>query len=337
MAQRRLTQKQKEHIKRIQEKRRERLDKRADSSLDKSGEDAPLEGRVIAKHGQNLAVADSEGNIHHCLSRQNIGHLVCGDRVVWQATEQGNGVVTARMERDTVLARPDYSGREKPLAANITLLVIVVAPEPAPSEYLVDQYLVTAETIGVPALIAINKSDLIKGDSGEKFNQRIQLYEAIGYPVARISAHTKHGLDPMIERLRGETSILVGQSGVGKSSIINALLPDLDLQVGRLSEASNLGRHTTSASTCYSLPTGGELIDSPGVRSFRLLKLSRRELENGFKEFRPFSGHCQFNDCKHIHEPGCAVKQAVEDGKISPQRLDNFLHLADAMPKGLGE
>jgi len=337
MAQRKLTQKQREHIKRIQEKRRERLAKKADNSLEQQSEDAPLEGRVIARHGQNLAVADSEGNIHHCLSRQNIGHIVCGDRVVWQATEEGNGVVTARLERSSVLARPDYSGREKPLAANITLLVIVVAPEPEPSEYLVDQYLVTAETIGVPAMIAINKSDLISGEKGEKFNQRIKLYEKIGYPIARISAYTSHGLDPMIERLQGQTSILVGQSGVGKSSIINALLPDLDLQVGRLSDASNLGKHTTSASTCYSLPSGGELIDSPGVRSFRLLKLSRSELENGFKEFRPYSGHCQFNDCKHMQEPSCAIKKAVADKEISQQRLDNFLHLAEAMPKDLGE
>lgn len=333
MAQRKLTQKQKEHIKRIQEKRRERLAKRADSSLEQHSEDAPQEGRVIARHGQNLAVADAEGNIHHCLSRQNIGHIVCGDRVVWQATEEGNGVVTARLKRSSVLARPDYSGREKPLAANITLLVIVVAPEPEPSEYLVDQYLVTAETIGVPPLIAINKSDLISGENGDIFNQRIKLYEKIGYPVARISAYTSHGLDPMIERLQGQTSILVGQSGVGKSSIINALLPDLDLQVGRLSVASKLGKHTTSASTCYSLPSGGELIDSPGVRSFRLLKLSRSELENGFKEFRPYSGHCQFNDCKHMQEPSCAIKQAVADREISQQRLDNFLHLAETMPK----
>ena len=333
MAQRKLTQKQREHIQRIQEKRRERLAKRAESSLDQHDDEAPQEGKVIARHGQNLAVADSEGNIHHCLSRQNIGHLVCGDRVVWQATEKNSGVVTARLVRSSVLARPDYSGREKPLAANITLLVIVVAPEPEPSEYLVDQYLVTAETIGVPALIAINKHDLIQGERGEQFSNRIQLYADIGYAVAHISAHTNHGLDPMIERLQGETSILVGQSGVGKSSIINALLPDLDLQVGRLSEATNLGRHTTSASTCYTLPSGGELIDSPGVRSFRLLKLSRSELESGFKEFRPFLGHCQFNDCQHLQEPGCAIKQAVADGNISQQRLDNFLHLADAMPK----
>ncbi len=327
MAKRKLTDKQKEHIQRIQEKRRERLSERAEASLEQ-GEDTPREGKVIARHGQNLAVADDTGNIHHCLFRQNTGHIVCGDRVVWQATEPGNGVVTARMERSSVLARPDYSGREKPLAANITLLVIVVAPEPEPSEYLLDQYLVTAETIGVPALIAINKADLINGERGDQFNQRIRIYEEIGYPVARISAHTKHGLDPMIERLRGETSILVGQSGVGKSSIINALLPDLDLQVGRLSAATNLGKHTTSASTCYTLPFGGELIDSPGVRSFRLLKLDSRELENGFREFRPFLGHCQFNDCQHQQEPGCAIKQAVKEGKISQQRMENFLHLA---------
>ncbi len=242
-------------------------------------------------------------------------------------TGDDSGVVTAVLERESVLARPDYSGRERPLAANITQLVIVLAPEPEPSEYLLDQYLVTAETIEVSALIAINKSDLLTGPNADSFDLLSAMYERVGYPVIKISAKREHGLDPLSDYLQGETSILVGQSGVGKSSLINVLLPDQDVQVGRLSLAG-LGRHTTSTTICYDLPQGGWLIDSPGVRSFRLLELTQQQLESGFREFRPFLGQCQFRDCSHNKEPGCAIKAAVERGEIELQRLDNFLHLA---------
>ncbi len=287
---------------------------------------------MITRHGRNLFVADSEGALHYCQFRQNIGHIVCGDRVVWHATGLETGVVTALLPRTSVLARPDYSGREKPLAANITQLVVVIAPEPEPSGFLLDQYLVSAETIGIKALLAVNKIDLLSDDNKPAFLERFDCYRNIDYPVVAISARKERGLAPLIDRLQNETSILVGQSGVGKSSLINTLLPDLEIQVGRLSEATGLGRHTTSTTTCYELPQGGYLIDSPGVRSFRLLDLSRNQLEQGFREFRPLLGHCQFRDCRHRQEPGCAVKAAVERGEIDPQRLENFLLLSENLP-----
>jgi ribosome biogenesis GTPase len=287
---------------------------------------------VITRHGRNLFVADSEGGLHYCQFRQNIGYIVCGDRVVWHATGPETGVVTALLPRTSVLARPDYSGREKPLAANITQLVMVIAPEPEPSGFLLDQYLVTAETIGIDALIAVNKIDLLSDDHKPAFLERFDYYRKIGYPVIAISARMERGLAPLIDRLQNQTSILVGQSGVGKSSLLNSLLPDLEVQVGRLSEATGLGRHTTSTTTCYELPQGGYLIDSPGVRSFRLLDLSRNQLEQGFREFRPFLGHCQFRDCRHRQEPGCAIKAALERGAIDPQRLGNFLLLSENLP-----
>lgn len=333
MAKRRLTQKQRERISSIQEKRRNRLNKKADTELDQA-EGKPLEGLVITRHGQNLVVADQKGELHYCLWRQNIGHLVCGDRVIWQSTGKKTGVVIALLDRTSVLARPDYSGREKPLAANITQLVIVLAPEPKPSEYLLDQYLVTAETIGVKATIAFNKIDLLnQAETHELINQRFDLYNKIGHSLISVSAKFEHGLDPLIERLKGEISILVGQSGVGKSSLINALLPDHDIQVGRLSSASGLGRHTTSATTYYSLPEGGHLIDSPGVRSFRLVELSQSQMEQGFREFNAVLGHCRFNNCHHLKEPGCALRYAVEKGEIDRRRLDNFLHLVAQQSK----
>ncbi|MES9961459.1 MAG: small ribosomal subunit biogenesis GTPase RsgA [Sedimenticola sp.] len=327
MAKRRLSQRQKERIQAIQDRRRQRMETRAQAALHEAEKDAPRPGRVITRHGQNLVVESEEGELVHCLFRQNIGHVVCGDRVVWQATGDGEGVVSAILERDTVLVRPNFSGEEKPLAANISQLVIVMAPEPPPSQYLVDQYLVAAENIGVKALIALNKSDLLDETTGAGFEEEFGHYADIGYPVIRISAKFEHGLDPLLERLNGETSILLGQSGVGKSSLVNALLPDLNIQVGKLSHATGLGKHTTSTTTLYSLPRGGNLIDSPGVRSFRFGDIDRQHLERGFAEFADYLGHCRFSNCRHDREPGCALCEAVEQGNIHPQRLKNFQHM----------
>ena len=336
MAKRKLSQRQIERIRAIQERRRAKLETRTQTALEDQDDAEAKEGLVVARHGAYLAVVDEQERIHHCLSRQNIGHPVCGDRVVWQAAGPDRGVVTALLERHSTLSRPDYSGRDKPLAANLSRLVVVLAPEPEPSDYLLDQYLVAAEQIAtehnnVQALIALNKIDLLSGDAEAAFLQRFAHYEAIGYPLIPVSAHREHGLDALMDALKGQTGILVGQSGVGKSSLINALLPDLDLQVGRLSHATGLGRHTTSAATLYRLPSGGSLIDSPGVRSFRLGKLERRELEYGFRDLRPYIGHCRFADCRHREEPGCAVREALEQGKIDPRRLDNLLHMAERM------
>ncbi|MCG7935157.1 MAG: small ribosomal subunit biogenesis GTPase RsgA [Candidatus Thiodiazotropha taylori] len=330
MAKRRLTNQQRNRIKAIQDKRRQRLDQRANQALSSAAEQPEQEGVVIIRHGATLGVDDSSGSIYRCQTRQNIGHPVCGDRVIWQQVDEHSGVVTALQPRESVLCRPDYSGRQKPLAANISQLVIVLAPKPEPSGYLLDQYLVTAETIKIPPLIAINKIDLLTEETESAFIDQFEIYARIGYPIINISAKREHGLDTLIDHLKHETSILLGQSGVGKSSLINALLPDHDIETGRLSEATGLGRHTTSAATCYNLPQGGKLIDSPGVRSFRLTDLSREELEQGFAEFRPYIGECRFHNCTHGHEPDCAIRAAVERGEIDRLRLENFLRLSKA-------
>lgn len=327
MGKRRLTQQQRARIQAIQEQRRQKLAKRAEQTLKDSDDTTAREGRVIIRHGATLGVESSEGHIHQCQSRQHIGHPVCGDRVVWQQIDPTSGVVTALLPRDSVLSRPDYSGQDKPLAANISQLVVVLAPRPEPSGYLLDQYLVTAETIGVKPLIAINKIDLLQGNDKRGFLQQFAHYRKIGYPMVEVSAKQDRGMDELTDKLKDQISILVGQSGVGKSSLIKALLPNLEIETGKLSQATGLGRHTTSAATCYHLPQGGDLIDSPGVRSFRLSRLSISQLEQGFPELRDYLGHCRFHNCSHEHEPGCAVRQAESEGKIHPQRLENYLQL----------
>jgi ribosome biogenesis GTPase len=337
MPRRRLSERQRQRIQAIQERRRQRLSERTSAvldDLDPDGDTAPArQGRVVVRHGAHLAVEDDAGTLHHCVTRANIGHPVCGDRVVWQPTGDGGGVVTALGPRDNVLSRPDFSGRAKPLAANLTLMAVVVAPLPPPSGFLLDQYLVAAELMGVRALVAAAKMDLLDAAGRADFLQALAPYPPLGYPVCPISVKGPPGLDALTSHLAGETAILLGQSGVGKSSLVQALLPDQDIQVGRLSQATGLGRHTTSAATCYRLPGGGRLIDSPGVRSFRLADLTQAELEQGFRELAPLKGQCRFRDCRHLEEPGCAVRAAVDTGRIDPRRLAHFHSLREALAR----
>ena len=295
-------------------------------------------GQVISRYGSELSVLDTDAEqqiIYHCLTRQNIGHIACGDHVVWEKTSSDpgvlEGVVTALIDRQSVLTRSTFSETDKPLAANITQLIIVLAPQPEPSEYLIDQYLIAAERIGVKAIIAINKADLLDDEQRTVLQERFQLYENIGYHVVFISTKTDNGLQPLFNSLSDETSILVGQSGVGKSSLTNTLLPDLNLETQKLSEKKQLGQHTTSASTLYFLDDNARLIDSPGVRSFRPGSIDKSILEQGYREFKPFLGHCKFSNCSHTNEPGCALIEACENGDISQVRLDNFRHMADKL------
>ena len=327
MARRRLSDQQKTRVAKIQEKRRQRADSRAEDSLAATDITQQQTGRVIVRHGRSLLLRCADGSRVHAMFRANLGEVVCGDNVVWQRTDDGEGVVVAVQPRDTALSRPGFGGQEKAIAANITQLVVVLACRPEPGGYMSDQYLIAAELIGVRGLICLNKADLLDEEARSRFRERFAHYETIGYPVIQISAKTEHGLDPLREHLRGETSILVGQSGVGKSSLINALLPRQQVLEGSLSAATGLGRHTTSAATLYQLDNGGELIDSPGVRSFRLGELTRQELERGFREFAPFLGQCRFHNCAHLAEPGCAIRAAVKAGRVRPERLESYQHM----------
>jgi len=329
MPRRRLSQRQLGRVRRIQDRRRAKAEARADGMSVDAEDDAPRPAVVVVRHGANLMVEDDAGELHHCVTRQHIGEPVCGDRVVWQPSTPSSGVVTAIEPRRTLLSRPGIGGHEKPLAANISLIAVVIAPLPPPSGYLTDHYLVAAERIGVAALILCTKMDLLGDDERTRYLDALRHYPEVGYPVLPISLEQPASLVAVRERFATTTAILVGQSGVGKSSLIKALLPHRPIEVGALSQATGLGRHTTSAATSYRLDGGGRLIDSPGVRSFRLGRIARSELEHGFPELRPYLGRCRFTDCRHRDEPDCAIREAAARGRIAAVRLSAFHHLAE--------
>ncbi|WP_455218250.1 small ribosomal subunit biogenesis GTPase RsgA [Kaarinaea lacus] len=334
MPKRRLTRRQAWRADKIQAERLARAEKKTsdiENELEGSELGPEQTGRVITRYGLQADVEDDQHNVFRCLLRQNLPQLVCGDRVVWQAGNNQAGVIVAVEPRDSVLERPDADNQVKAVAANINQILVVAAPLPALDIDLINRYLVAAEMTGITPVIVINKIDLLETHTRKKLTARLKTYEDIGYTVIYTSVKHEHGLDDLLAHLKDKTSILVGQSGVGKSSLIQALLPDEDLRVGELSESSGLGRHTTTTTSLYHFPSGGELIDSPGVRAFRLGHASRFELTNGFIEFRPYLGQCKFSDCQHKVEPDCAIIAAVEANQISRDRYESYLRILETV------
>ena len=332
MAKRRINEQQQRRIQSIQKKRREKAtenQQKKSDSLSQQGLGPEQAGLIITNYGQTLLVEDKQKKLHRCVARQNLGALVCGDQVIWQPAlaDNNEGVIIAVEERQSLLQKPGFGGKLKPMAANINQIVIVSAVQPEPKPYLIDRYLIAAENLPATPIILINKIDLLEEKNRDKINQLVKDYEKIGYKVITASNVTDHGFDELLNSLKDHTSIFVGLSGVGKSSLINHLMPELNIRVGELSEASGEGTHTTTSSTLYTLPQGGILIDSPGVRDFGLWNSSADEILNGFIELHEYIGHCKFSNCSHQHEPGCAIQQALKDGKISQLRFNNYLKI----------
>ena len=284
-------------------------------------------GLVIAHYGATLDIEelDKPGEPRRCHLRRNLPPLVTGDKVIWKpSTKDDTGVVVALDERSSLLTRPDNHGRIKPVAANIDYIVLVITPVPIPHPNLIDRYLIAAETVGIEPVLLLNKIDLLDDEGMEMMIDLLSIYQQIGYRILTASTRSEHGLNELKELLDEQTSVFVGQSGVGKSSLVNALLPGIDTRVGALSEATGKGIHTTTAAKLFHFPAGGTLIDSPGIREFGLWHITPEEVIEGFREFRPFLGHCKFRDCKHEQEPGCAIHQALEDGNITEERLFSY-------------
>lgn len=289
--------------------------------------DASRAGLVIVNYGKNQLVEDASGDIYRCVARRGLPQIVCGDEIEWQPTGESAGVIETILPRRTVLLRADGNDKSRPLATNIDLVIIEAALEPSLDYFLIDKYIVAADLAQAEPLIIINKSDLIKPEDRSRIESLISEYSSIGYTTLLTSALENTGIEAFSNRLAGKTSILVGQSGVGKSSLLKRLLPDRDIAIGRLSAASGLGKHTTTSTTLYHLPHGGKLIDSPGVRDFHLGRIAAGELGNGFREFRPYLGQCRFNDCRHLSEPGCAINAAVAAGNILKRRMESYRKL----------
>ena len=285
------------------------------------------EGLVIVSHSSEVVVEDLSGRLYTCRLRRKNERPVCGDRVEFNPLEH---CIEKVLPRRSALSRPDSYRRIKPLAANIDRFFIVCAVEPGIDFGLIDRYLVAAHACSCDAVIVLNKSDLIN-DTHHLEVQRLRHYRELNYPLIELSTVTADGMNDLENSFSQHTCILVGQSGVGKSSIILQLIPDIEIRIGSLSEATGSGCHTTTTTTLYHLPAGGDLIDSPGVRSFRLWNLEHEQVVAGFKEFQNYVDNCRFHNCRHIDEPGCAVKQAVADGLISADRYESFLIIADSL------
>ena len=281
------------------------------------------EGRIVAAHGRHYLVERADGQRLLCFPRGKKSELVCGDRVDFDYADANQGVITQCIPRQSLLYRSNEF-RQKLIAANVDLLVFVVATEPAFSPDLLNRALLAAESQSIASLILLNKIDRTEHLAAARC--QLDCFRRIGYRVLEISALQE--ADTLRELLIGQTSVLVGQSGMGKSTLINALIPEAGAVTREISTALASGKHTTTHTCLYHLDSESHLIDSPGLQEFGLAQLGRSELEYCFVEFRPYLGQCRFRDCRHDREPGCALQAASHAGEISPERLACFARLA---------
>lgn len=280
-----------------------------------------IPGLIIAAFGKRYDVELADGRQISCVTRGKKGDLACGDHVDIKLTADNEGVVEETHPRTSLLYRSN-DFRKKYLAANVTQVVIVLAAIPSFYEDLLNRCLIAAEAAGIKALILLNKSDLPETPAAL---EKLALYQSLGYAVQQLSAlQDASALRPL---LHGHTSVLVGQSGMGKSTLVNALLPEAKSRTQEISDVLDSGKHTTTSARLYHLDHESHLIDSPGLQEFGLNHLSTDEMEMAFIEFRPFLGKCRFNNCRHVQEPDCAILNAVKAGKISGIRLQAYQKL----------
>jgi ribosome biogenesis GTPase len=277
-------------------------------------------GLVIARHRREARIEQRDGQTFTALVHGRKLRPLAGDQVLFRLETDGTAVIHKVLPRDSLLERIDSRGRGEGVAANVSLIVVVIAPKPAPDWHLVDRYLVAASLMGIDAILLRNKQDLADAD----LDLRAAGYDEIAVAAIATSTKTGHGLEVLAQALRHKRSVLVGQSGVGKSSLINSLLDENAQVIGDLSHRRSLGRHTTTAAMLFRLPGGGELIDSPGVRRYAPKISDPSKLAFGYLEFRPYIDRCRFSDCAHRNEPDCAVKAAVANGQISPDRYQSY-------------
>lgn len=317
---------------RMAAKHQQRLETKMDENL--SNFSSPRDGVVVSRFGKSADVEDNAGIIYRCSIRRTLPSLVTGDKVLWRESLEPNtnGIIEAVHPRHSELVRPDFYDGVKPVAANVDQIVIISAVLPELSFNIIDRYLVACEAMKIKPIIVLNKIDLLDEQKKQEIEQQFLIYTKIGYQVLFVSCQSQQGIEPLQKVLDGKISILVGQSGVGKSSIINLLLPHNQATLtGEVSEISGLGQHTTTSTRLYHLPNGGDIIDSPGIREFGLWHLEPEQVIAGFVEFDDYLGGCQFRDCNHLDTPGCLLQKAVAQGAIAPSRLDNYHRILQSM------
>jgi ribosome biogenesis GTPase len=285
-----------------------------------------IEGLVISHHGGKIVVEIVDMGSIECQVRSNLGTIVCGDRVTCENTTANEYRVVAIRPRHNFLQRLDGFGQPKSVAANISQLLICLAVKPEPNLFLLDQYLVSAEQQDINAVIVLNKIDLLTEQVEDSFCLE-SIYTPLGYAVLSISVKSGYGMSRLASVFDNNSSVLSGVSGVGKSSITQALLPDEDIKIADISEANEEGRHTTRTSRLYHLENNGQLIDTPGIRGFNPLLDRNKPLGDGFREIHQFAAECRFNNCRHRNEPDCAVRSAVTRGEIADSRYQNYLKM----------
>ena len=287
------------------------------------------EARVVAGNGRRFVVETPDGARLLCLTAGRNVQPVCGDRV--QVTADAESRILEVLPRRSLFSKADHRGRAVPAAANLDRVLMVLAPIPVPELFLMDKYLAAIEGMQIPAGIVLNKMDLVDEEDDGGLGRRLAYLNGLGYPVYKVSTRDGAGLESLAAALRGHDSLLVGQSGVGKSSLLNALVPEAGHRIDELSAATDEGRHTTTSTTWHPLPQGGGLVDSPGVRDLELAVRDPAGIGALFRDIQAIAPRCRFANCLHLQEPGCAVKEAVEEENLPASRYTSYKWLMTTM------
>lgn len=342
MSKRKLNRRQRWRIEKIQSEKAQRLQK-SEAQIESQEKDGQhYQGLVIARHGKQLEVLEmhpekshQSGNgetVYLCHIRANLPDMVVGDQLVWTKlvdNVSNSGVIESLCERKSLLARKDKHGQDKIIAANVSQVFLVVACEPETPDLVIDRYLAACRLLGLAVKIIVNKSDLANND---KLYQHLEEhYASVVDAILPCSIHNTEQMLALQKRLQAQNSVFIGQSGVGKSSLVKTLLGKHEIKTQGLSRRSGLGQHTTSTSRLYLLEHDACIIDSPGIRDFDLDDVNLEQLQQGFSEFSSIEIPCKFRDCSHSKEPGCQIRKAVEDGTISSLRYQNYLNLAEQL------
>ena len=324
-----LTKRQQLRIKKQQQQRSERAT--ANINKQSSSENDKQEAVIVAQYRQHVEVCDITGKIYRCHLRKNLGALAVGDHVVWQLTADEEGVVVAIKPRHSELYRFHKLHGNKLVATNVDQLFMVTAPEPPRALNVIDRYLMLAEIQHIEPIIIYNKVDLLDAEDLHTVNDYLSYYETLGYKVIYTSANDSQGLPELLTTLYNKTSIFVGLSGVGKSSLVNTILPEAILETGELSDKSREGNHTTTTAKLCNLPQGGQLIDCPGIRELAIGDVTPTEVLQGFKELAELAAHCRFRNCHHTQEAECAILIAENVGTVNLERLASYRSILEQL------